>query len=141
MTNSISVLIVEDEQDQRRLMAQILRGAGYQVFAEPDVEAALQRLEEQPASLVVSDWKLPGRDGMALLAEVRERFPQTAFIMATAYGSISHAVEAVRSGADDYLVKPFQRQVLLLAVERTLKARSLADENRRLSTVSADLLG
>ena len=129
----ISVLIVEDEADQRRLMGQILRGAGYRIAEEPDAESALQRLETDPADLVVSDWKLPGQDGMALLTEVRERFPQTAFIMATAYGSISHAVKAVRSGADDYLVKPFQRQVLLLAVERALKARSLADENRRLS--------
>ena len=127
------VLLVEDEIDQRRIVAGILRGEGYSVAETGSVDAALAELAASPVDLVLSDWKLPGRDGTELLAEVKARFPETGFLMATAYGTIAHAVTAVRAGADDYLTKPFERAALLLAVERTLRARRLADENRRLS--------
>ena len=124
---------MEDEIDQRKLVAGILRGEGYAVAEAGSVDAALSDLAAAPVDLVVSDWKLPGRDGMELLAEVKARFPETGFLMATAYGTIAHAVAAVRAGADDYLTKPFERAALLLAVERTLRSRRLVDENRRLS--------
>ena len=127
------ILLVEDDADQRSLVANILRGEGHVVVGAGSVEEALPELDRSPVDLVVSDWKLPDRDGLSLLAEVRERFPATAFIMVTAYGTISHAVNAVRAGADDYLTKPFERQALILAVERTLRSRALQDENRRLS--------
>ena len=127
------VLLVEDEIDQRKIVAGILRGEGYSVAETGSVDAALAELAASPVDLVLSDWKLPGRDGTELLAEVKARFPETGFVMATAYGTIAHAVAAVRAGADDYLTKPFERAALLLAVERTLRARRLADENRRLS--------
>ena len=127
------VLLVEDEIDQRKIVAGILRGEGYSVAEAGSVDAALAELAASPVDLVLSDWKLPGRDGTELLAEVKARFPETGFVMATAYGTIAHAVEAVRAGADDYLTKPFERAALLLAIERTLRARRLADENRRLS--------
>ena len=127
------VLLVEDEIDQRKIVAGILRGEGYSVAEAGSVDAALAELAASPVDLVLSDWKLPGRDGTELLAEVKDRFPETGFLMATAYGTIAHAVAAVRAGADDYLTKPFERAALLLAVERTLRARRLADENRRLS--------
>jgi two-component system NtrC family response regulator len=127
------VLLVEDEIDQRRIVAGILRSEGYAVAEAGSVDAALADLAAAPVDLVLSDWKLPGRDGTELLAEVKARFPDTAFLMATAYGTIAHAVAALRAGADDYLTKPFERAALLLAVERTLRARRLLDENRRLS--------
>ena len=127
------ILLVEDEIDQRKLVAGILRGEGYAVAETGSVDAALADLAAAPVDLVISDWKLPGRDGMELLTEVKARFPETGFLMATAYGTIAHAVSAVRAGADDYLTKPFERAALLLAVERTLRSRRLVDENRRLS--------
>ena len=129
----VRLLVVEDEIDQRRLVAGILRGEGYSVAEAGSVDAALADLATAPVDLVLSDWKLPGRDGTELLAEVRARFPETGFLMATAYGTIAHAVAALRAGADDYLTKPFERAALLLAVERTLRARRLLDENRRLA--------
>ena len=128
-----SVLIVEDDDNQRRLMARILQAEGYLVGTSASAEDALTALRKQPLDLVVSDWKLPGADGLELLEIVQREFSKTAFIIATAYGSISHAVSAVRRGADDYLVKPFQRQTLLLSVEKALRARSLLEENRLLS--------
>ncbi len=134
------LLLVEDDVDQRKLVAGILRGQGYAVAETGSVDAALADLAAAPVDLVLSDWKLPGRDGMELLAEVKSRFPETGFLMATAYGTIAHAVSAVRAGADDYLTKPFERAALLLAVERTLRSRRLADENRRLSETDATVL-
>jgi len=127
------ILIVEDEAEQRALLGEILRGAGYGVSAVGSAEEALDSLEESPADLVLSDWMLPGIDGMQLFGRVHERWPDTAFVIVTAYGTIARAVEAVQVGADDYLAKPFERSALLLSVERSLRSRRLADENRRLS--------
>ncbi len=130
---SARILIVEDEADQRELVARILEGRGYTVRQSGSAEEAAELLEGEDFDLVLSDWKLPGEHGIWLLGKVRERQPGAAFVLATAYGSISHAVEAVRQGADDYLEKPFRRQVLLLAVERALRSRSLREQNRRLT--------
>ena len=132
------IVLVEDDADQRSLVASLLAGAGDVVAAPGSVEAAVAELEQAPVDLVLSDWRLPGRDGLSLLDEVKRRFPETAFVMVTAYGTIAHAVEAVRAGADDYLPKPFERQALLLAIERALRARRLAAENRRLAEEVAD---
>ena len=132
------LLVVEDDADQRRLVSSILRAEGWAVAEAGSVGEALDELARSPVDLVLSDWKLPGRDGLELLAEVRARGTETAFVMMTAYGTIAHAVAAVRAGADDYLVKPFERQARLLAVERTLRQRRLADENRRLAEEVSD---
>ena len=128
-----TILIVEDEAAQRALLADILVGAGYRVGTSATAEGALEMLERAKVDLVLSDWKLPGIDGMELFRRVHARFPEVAFVIVTAYGTIARAVEAVRAGADDYLAKPFERQALLLSVERSLRARRLQDENRRLS--------
>tara|TARA_R110002072_G_scaffold109564_3_gene236985 strand:+ start:5933 stop:7297 length:1365 start_codon:yes stop_codon:yes gene_type:complete len=127
------VLLVEDEHAQRNLLAGILRAEGYRVIEAGSAEDALERLSEGPVDLVLSDWKLPGMDGMELFRIVHDRAPDTAFVIVTAYGTIARAVEAVQSGADDYLAKPFERQALLMSVERTLRSRKLVHENRRLS--------
>jgi DNA-binding NtrC family response regulator len=127
------LLVVEDEPDQRRLLAELLAAEGYAVAAAGSVVAAVAELERSPVDLVVADWKLPDGDGGEILATVRQRFPETAFVVVTAYGTIARAVEAIRAGADDYLAKPFERQALLLAVGRTLERRRLSDENRRLA--------
>ncbi len=97
-----------------------------------NVDEALDAIAEEVPDLVLCDWRMPGRDGGELLAEVRRRGLGCGFIVMTAYGSIAHAVEAVRLGADDYLGKPFEREALLLAVHRVLKTRRLENENRRL---------
>lgn len=126
------ILLVEDEADQRELVARLLRRAGYELRECDSAEAALA--QASAVELVISDWKLGGAlDGMALLFALQERELRPAFIMVTAYGTVAHAMEAVRAGADDYLEKPFERARLLLAVERTLRARRLQDENQRLT--------
>jgi two-component system NtrC family response regulator len=132
------LLVVEDEPDQRRLLAELLAAERFAVLEAGTVAAAEAALAAGEIDLVISDWKLPDGDGGALLAHVRERHPETAFVMVTAYGTIARAVEAVRAGADDYLAKPFERQALLLAVERTLARRRLERENRRLAAEIGD---
>ncbi|MEM7350148.1 MAG: sigma-54 dependent transcriptional regulator [Acidobacteriota bacterium] len=129
----IRVLVVEDDEDQRRLVSNILRAREYLVAEADSVASARAQLDSSPVDLVLSDWKLPDGDGTELLEAVRAEHPQTAFITVTAYGTIARAVEAIRLGADDYLAKPFERQALLLAIEKVLRSRRLEDENRRLA--------
>ena len=132
MGNGISVLLVEDEEAQRKLIAEILGREGHEIREVGTVDEALQAIGEEVPDLILCDWRMPGRDGGELLDEVRQRALGCAFIVMTAYGSIAHAVDAVRRGADDYLGKPFEREALLLAVQRVLRTRHLERENREL---------
>ncbi|MEM9182693.1 MAG: sigma-54 dependent transcriptional regulator [Pseudomonadota bacterium] len=128
-----SVLVVEDEPAQRQLMTDILTDLGLTVTQAASQAAALAAGQAEAPQLIISDWKLESGDGLSLLRELRDSGVDSSFIMVTAYGSIAHAMEAIRAGADDYLSKPFERQALLLAVERTLRARNLQAENQRLA--------
>ena len=130
---TLHVLVVEDDTDQLSLVASLLRGRGYDVVEAASLAAARDACDASAFDLVLSDWKLPDGDGLTLLDELRAASEPTAFIMVTAYGTIARAVDAVRAGADDYLAKPFERQALLLAIEKALRARHLEDENRRLA--------
>jgi len=132
------VLVVEDEEPQRALIGEILRKAGFEVEEASSAELAAERLKDRIPDLILCDWRMPGRSGGDLLDDVRQRDLGCGFIVMTAYGSIAHAVDAVRRGADDYLAKPFEREVLLLAVRRVLKTRRLEDENRHLREAAAD---
>ena len=134
----VSVLVVEDEAAQRRLMAEILGREGFRVSSAGTVDEALEAIDDEVPDLVLCDWRMPGRDGGELLAEVRRRALGCGFVVMTAYGSIAHAMEAVRLGADDYLGKPFERDALLLAVRRVLRTRRLESENRLLRDAVGD---
>jgi two-component system NtrC family response regulator len=126
------LLVVEDEEAQRRIIADILRREGFTVESTGSGEEALRLIDAAPPDLVLGDWRMPGMGGGALLAEVRRRDLPCAYVVMTAYGSIAHAVEAIRQGADDYLAKPFEREALLIAVRRVLRTRQLEHENRQL---------
>jgi two-component system NtrC family response regulator len=132
LSDGVSILLVEDEVAQRQLIAEILRREGHGVREAGTVDEALQAIAEEVPDLILCDWRMPERDGGELLDEVRQRALGCAFIVMTAYGTIAHAVEAVRRGADDYLGKPFEREALLLAVQRVLRTRRLEKENREL---------
>ncbi len=132
MADRVSVLLVEDETAQRDLIAGILGRDGFVVTATGTVGEAMAAIDSEVPDLVLCDWRMPGADGGELLDEVRRRRVGCAFIVMTAYGSIAHAVEAVQRGADDYLAKPFEREALVLAVKRVMRARRLERENRQL---------
>ena len=129
---NVSMMVVEDEQPQRRLVADILKRDGHTVVEAASVDEALGLMELSVPDLVLCDWRMPVKDGGELLKEVEKRGLDCSVIVMTAYGSIAHAVEAVRLGAADYLAKPFEREALRLAVDRVLKTRKLEVENRRL---------
>src|SRR5688500_13350814 len=99
------ILLVEDDIDQRTLVAEILRREGYAIVEAGSLESALAHLDT-PVDLVVSDRKLGDGDAMDLLRALRARGIDAPFILVTAYGTISHAVAALKEGADDYLSKP-----------------------------------
>lgn len=125
-----TVLIVEDDQDLREALVTTLELAKFQVREADCAEQALERLAEGAVDLVVSDVNMPGLSGHQLLAEVQRLYPGLPMMLITAYGQISHAVSAMQSGAIDYLVKPFESQVLVDAVSRVVggTTRKSADE-------------
>jgi two-component system response regulator FlrC len=116
--SAASVLIVEDDATLREAFSEMLTLAGHRVSEAPDAETALAILEAQPVSLVLSDVQMPGADGHALLRQIRERRPDMPVVLMTAYGTIERAVTAMRDGASDYLVKPFEAEELIALVER-----------------------
>lgn len=131
------ILVVEDEAQQRELICDILSGEGYHISDCGSVEEAILAIKNKAPDLVFSDWKLGELSGMDLLNYVRREQTQNTlgemgFIIATAYGTISHAVDAIRAGADDYLAKPYQRQALLLAIDKVAKTQALKLQNRAL---------
>lgn len=115
-----TVLIVEDDLDLREALVTTLELAKFQVREADSAERALERLAEAPVDIVVSDVNMPGMSGHELLAEVQRRYPGLPMMLITAYGQISHAVSAMQAGAIDYLVKPFEPQVLVEAVTRVV---------------------
>ncbi|MGI2260340.1 sigma-54-dependent transcriptional regulator [Shewanella sp. GXUN23E] len=134
MGETLHILVVEDEPQQRQLISAMLQEAGYRTSDCGSVEEAILLIKADKPDLVFSDWKLGQLSGMDLLSYVRREQGETGFIIATAYGTISHAVEAIRAGADDYLAKPFQRQALLLAIDKVARTQELKRQNKALSS-------
>jgi two-component system response regulator PilR (NtrC family) len=109
-------------------VAELLREEGYHVYEAADGQAALQFLEEVDVDLILSDLRMPGVDGLALLQKVREVYPQTMVVLMTAYASVETVVEALRLGAQDYLLKPLLFDDLLHKVRRLLEHKRQAWE-------------
>ena len=127
-----SILIVEDEKILRISLADALKNEGYTVYAVEDGESAIQALVEGDFSLVITDIRLPGADGMEILKKSLKELPSTPVIIITAYGSIDDAVEAMRHGAFDYITKPFDLDEILETVKKALDIQSITEENIRL---------
>jgi len=128
-----SILVVEDEPDQRALIVDILTASEYNVESADSVESAILLLKNKSFDVIFSDWKLGNLSGIDLLNYVKRNHTDLGFVIATAYGTINHAVEAIQQGADDYLPKPFKRQELLLTIGKALKAKKLREDNHTLS--------
>ncbi|MFJ2709975.1 sigma-54-dependent transcriptional regulator [Pseudomonas sp. NPDC087346] len=114
----IKVLLVEDDRSLREALADTLLLAGHDFRAVGSAEEALTAVEREAFSLVVSDVNMPGMDGHQLLALLRSRQPQLPVLLMTAHGAVERAVDAMRQGAADYLVKPFEPKALLDLVAR-----------------------
>lgn len=116
------ILIVEDDHDLREALVTTLELARFRVREAASGEKALEELARAPVDMVVSDVNMPGMSGHDLLAEVLKQYPGLPMMLITAYGQISDAVSAMQLGAIDYLVKPFEPQVLVEAVEKVVGA-------------------
>ncbi len=129
-----SVLVVDDAPETLELLQRNLEAEGYRVFTAPGVPEALGVLESTPVDLVITDFRMPKVTGLDLVRHVRQNLKDTEVMMITGYASIEGAVEAVKTGAEEYLAKPFTDQELLDAVRRALEKR----ERRRAAEESAE---
>lgn len=125
------ILIVEDDASLSRLMAEELDEAGWSTRCVDSAEKAVPLLQDWQPELVLSDLRLPGADGMALLRDARALTNPPAFVILTAFGSIEQAVEALKAGADEFLTKPVDMDHLLLTVSRLFENHRLRSEVRR----------
>src|SRR5512133_1201988 len=119
------ILIVDDDSSVRDVITVLLGEEGYVCTAVNSAEAALDAVRHAEYPLVISDVRMPGRDGFWLLDKMREGHPDTAVVMLTAYGDTEAAVECLRNGAADYLLKPPKVTELVRAIERALGRRRL----------------
>lgn len=124
-TSRKRILIVDDEAMIRRLLHQKLSREGYQCQEASNAEEALDKLTSHSIELMILDIKMPGKSGIELLPEVRANYPDTAVIMATAITKIDIAIECMKQGADDYILKPFILDEVVLSIERVLEKKRL----------------
>ncbi|MFZ0737108.1 MAG: HD domain-containing phosphohydrolase [Candidatus Acidiferrales bacterium] len=130
------ILIADDEEAIREVISTLLETKGYVCQAVPNGLVALEHFRRESPSLVLSDIVMPEMDGLKLLAQLREHDPDVPVIMVTAMHDISIALEAIRNGAYDYILKPFEKDQLYVSVRRALEHRRLVMENR---TYQSDL--
>ena len=126
------ILVVDDERSLRELLAIVLKREGYDVLLAENGRMALAALARGPVDLLISDIKMPDMSGVDVLRTAKQADPSLSAIMMTAFASTETAVEAMRLGACDYLVKPFDVDELKLKVREKLQARQLKEENVRL---------
>jgi DNA-binding NtrC family response regulator len=127
-----SILIVEDEPKMRRLLEISLAEDGHSVRCVGDAETGLRNLAAEPADLVVTDLKLPGMSGLEFMQEAKRINASLPMIVMTAYGSVETAVEAMKAGASDYVLKPFTMAEMKLVINKELDVQRVRDENRSL---------
>ena len=123
-----SVLIVEDDADLREALTDTLQAAGIPAAAAGNAGEALKLLESQEIALVISDVQMPGPNGYELLASIKRVRADLPVVLMTAYGTIAQAVTAMREGATDYIVKPFDAQALIDMARRQLANRVTPNE-------------
>ncbi|HEY1242925.1 MAG TPA: sigma-54 dependent transcriptional regulator [Bryobacteraceae bacterium] len=124
------VLVVEDEEKLRRVIELQLTSAGFDVDKTASAEEGIKIVDR--ADLVLTDLRLPNMDGLQLLSLIRRQNSQVPVVVMTAYGSIETAVESMKAGATDFLLKPFSLDHLMQVVNKALEVRALRDENRQL---------
>ena len=127
-----SILITEDDQVQREIINDILTQSGYVVTTSDSAETTLGILKDESFDLVLTDMRMPGMDGLELLRQAKRIRPDLEVVVMTAHATIQTAVTAMKEGAIDYLEKPFDKDELLMVVDRALERTSLRKENREL---------
>jgi two-component system response regulator AtoC len=125
-----SILVVDDEPKMRRLLEIMLTQMDFTVFQAADGQEAFALLSAQTADLVITDLRMPNLDGIGLLRQLREHNNEIPVIVVTAYGTVESAVDAMKYGASDYIVRPFEIDAVTAAVQRALRLGKMQRENR-----------
>ncbi len=126
------VLIVDDEQNLRHMLQTLLKREGYEPVGVASVDGALRELSERPYDIVITDLRMPGRGGMELVDEIRQRNLGATVVVMTAYGSRDIAIEAMKRGAYDYISKPFEADEIILLLRKAEERERLFRENQTL---------
>lgn len=132
-----TIFIVDDDTDHLSALADLIETSGYDMNAFVSAANALDAMATQP-DLIISDLRMPGMDGVALLKEVRARKNSVPFLLLTGHGDVSHAVEAIKAGAEDFLEKPYDSSHLMTVIRRTLEAQAARREVARLQEMLAE---
>src|SRR6202522_2801509 len=127
-----TILIVEDEAKMRRLLELNLGEGGFSTLSAGDAESGLKLLRENTINLVVTDLKLPGMNGLEFLHAIKRQNAALPVLVMTAFGSVETAVEAMKAGASDYVLKPFSLSEMRMVIRKELDVRDLREENRSL---------
>jgi DNA-binding NtrC family response regulator len=127
-----TILIVEDEAKMRRLLELNLAEEGYATLLAPDAESGLKLLQNESVDLVVTDLKLPGMNGLEFLQTVKRFNAALPVVVMTAFGTVETAVEAMKAGASDYVLKPFSLDEMRMVIRKELDVHRLREENRSL---------
>jgi two-component system, NtrC family, response regulator AtoC len=127
--NARYILIADDEPHMRRLLEIMLQKMGHTVFAASDGQEALELARKNPVDLVITDLRMPRMDGITLLSRLREEGQDVPVIVITAHGTVESAVDAMKRGASDYLLRPFDLDALELAIERVLGSAEMTRHN------------
>lgn len=136
--NAPRIVITEDDAVQREILGDILQEAEYDVEAYGLPSKALSAIEKSPCDLLLTDLRMPEMDGLDLLRRALRLRPELAVVVMTAYATVQTAVTAMKEGACDYLAKPFDKDELLVVVERALEQTRLRRENRQLRELITD---
>ena len=126
------ILIVDDEEAARKSLSDILKLEGYHVFSVPDGKSAIEAVEEELFDLILLDLKMPGMSGLEVLEQVVVIAPDAKVVMLTAHGSMESAIEALRYGAHDYILKPASPNEILTSVAKAIAMRTESERKRRL---------
>ncbi len=132
MRKPARILVVEDEKGVGKLLESMLERQGHQSILIGDAESALARLESEPFDLLITDLRLPGMDGEALLEKVKRTRPNLPVVVISGYGNTRNIVQVIKKGAEDYLSKPFTPEELEVVVWKSLSKQRLLAENERL---------
>jgi len=126
------ILIADDNNDMCEVLSKSLRKRGYSVATSPDGADALERVKHETFEVVLADLRMPVLDGMGLLKKIKEVAPATIVIMITAYGTVEDAVEAMRHGAFDYVLKPFSTDEIEVKIRKAIEHKRIEEERRLL---------
>lgn len=126
------ILIVDDEEATRKSLGDILKLEGYKVTVVGDGESAVKELDNKDFDLMLLDLKMPGMDGLEVLSHVTDKSMETKVIMLTAHGSLESAIEALRQGAHDYMLKPASPEDIVESVNKGISQRTDSERKKRL---------